>query len=350
MSSTQDRRSFFSVLASLAGVAMVDSSVERAAAQAPARPSGQWDMTWLDQFKGKHKQVFDYGTFDLSVDGRPLRFVRNYLDACRDVYSLEHPDVNTAVGISRAGFPINASDAIWQKYRLGERWKIQDPSTKQPAVRNIFLDGASGGADISVKGLQAKGTFFWQCNVALGGVAGACSSDADARPGRTGRVDRRAEPRREARCRARAGALGRARARLHVHEALIRLATTSPARADWQAEAVVHEWDWRIPCRLPVIRRRLESDAPPWRLGRGFHQLPDGVEHDFELRVVLSLQDPELSGQLFMRGKNLTESNEGPHDGDVHSDRAFAPEDTREHSHALFGECVGPSAARSTPT
>ena len=38
-------------------------------------------------------------------------------------------------------------------------------------MRNIFLDGASGGADTSVKALQAKGTFFWQCNVALGGVA-----------------------------------------------------------------------------------------------------------------------------------------------------------------------------------
>ena len=171
MFAAQDRRSFFSVLASLAGFAMVDSSIERVAAQAPARPSDQWDMTWLDQFKGKHKQVFDYGTFDLAADGRPLRFVRNYLDAYRDVYSLEHPDVDTAVGISRAGFPINASDAIWQKYRLGERWKVQDPSTKQPAVRNVFLDGASGGADISVKALQAKGTLFWQCNVALGGVA-----------------------------------------------------------------------------------------------------------------------------------------------------------------------------------
>ena len=171
MSQAQDRRSFFSVLASLAGFAMVDSSIERVAAQAPERPSGQWDMTWLDRFKGKHKQVFDFGSFDLAGDGRPLRFVRNYLDACRDVYALEYPDINTAVGISRAGFPINASDAIWRKYRLGERWKIQDPTTKQPAVRNIFLGEASGGADVSVKALQAKGTLFWQCNVALGGVS-----------------------------------------------------------------------------------------------------------------------------------------------------------------------------------
>ena len=62
---------------------------------------------------------------------------------------------------------MNASDRLWEKYKLGERSKIIDPSTKQPAVRNIFLDGG----EISVKGMQARGTVFWQCNVALGGVA-----------------------------------------------------------------------------------------------------------------------------------------------------------------------------------
>jgi intracellular sulfur oxidation DsrE/DsrF family protein len=42
-----------------------------------------------------------------------------------------------------------------------------DPMTKQPSVRNIFYDGS----DISVKAMQARGTIFWQCNVALGNVA-----------------------------------------------------------------------------------------------------------------------------------------------------------------------------------
>jgi intracellular sulfur oxidation DsrE/DsrF family protein len=41
-----------------------------------------------------------------------------------------------------------------------------DPTTKQPAVRNIYL----GDGDASIKALQARGTVFWQCNVALGGV------------------------------------------------------------------------------------------------------------------------------------------------------------------------------------
>jgi hypothetical protein len=39
--------------------------------------------------------------------------------------------------------------------------------TKKPAVRNIFMDDPTLG----VKALQARGTIFWQCNIALNGVA-----------------------------------------------------------------------------------------------------------------------------------------------------------------------------------
>lgn len=164
----QGRRSFMSLLSSLAGFVALDGAAEPAAGQTPARAAGQWDLAWLDELKGKHKQVYDYGSFDVSTDSRPLRFVRNYLDTHHDVFGLEFPDINTAVGISRPAFPINASDALWGKYRLGERWKIIDPSTKQPAVRNVFL--GDGARDAGVKALQARGTVFWQCNVALGGI------------------------------------------------------------------------------------------------------------------------------------------------------------------------------------
>jgi hypothetical protein len=161
---THNRRSFVSVLASLAGIAALDG---QASAQAPPRPaSGQWDLTWFDALKGRHKQMYDYGTWDLSEDTRPLRFVKNYLDTYRDVFGLQAPDVNTAVGISRA-IAINLSDAMWQKYKIGERYKIVDPATKQPSVRNIFLSDG----DTSVKAMQARGTVFWQCNVALGLVS-----------------------------------------------------------------------------------------------------------------------------------------------------------------------------------
>ena len=161
------RRSFISAVASLAGVAAAQPSAAQGVSQTPNRLQGNWDLSWLDQLKGSHKQLYDLGSHDLASDPRPLRFARNFLDTFRDVYRLEFPDINTAVGVSGPAFPLNASDRLWAKYRLGERSKIVDPTTKQPAVRNIFLDGP----DISVKAMQARGVVFWQCNVALGVVA-----------------------------------------------------------------------------------------------------------------------------------------------------------------------------------
>jgi hypothetical protein len=167
MSLPHDRRSFISIVGSLAGLAAATVSANQQPREQPPAASGGFDLGWLDQMKGKHKQLYDLGGLALATDPRPLRFARNFLDTFRDVYRLEHPDINTAVGISGPAFPMNASDRLWAKYQLGERSQIIDPKTKQPAVRNIFHDDG----DVSVKAMQARGTLFWQCNVALGVVA-----------------------------------------------------------------------------------------------------------------------------------------------------------------------------------
>jgi hypothetical protein len=166
MSEVSGRRSFLTALASVTSLAAFGS--HEAAAQNASPSAGPFDMAWLEQMKGKHKQLYDLGSFDLGADNRPLRFCKNFLDTFRDVYKLEHPGINTAVGISGPAIAMNVSDRIWEKYKLGERSKIIDPMTKQPSIRNIFL---SDDPDISVKAIQARGTIFWQCNVALGNVA-----------------------------------------------------------------------------------------------------------------------------------------------------------------------------------
>lgn len=163
MSLLPGRRSFLSIVTSLAGL----PAVAHAQRSAPAPSSSAFDLTWLEQMKGQHKQLYDLGAVDLAEEPRALRFPRNFLDTFRDEFHLEFPAINTAVGISNSAFPMNATDRLWAKYKLGERAKIIDPATKQPAVRNIFY--ADG--DISVKTLQARGTVFWQCNVALNGIS-----------------------------------------------------------------------------------------------------------------------------------------------------------------------------------
>jgi intracellular sulfur oxidation DsrE/DsrF family protein len=168
MRSSNSRRTFLSAVASIAGLAAADAASAQDSRASAAPSSGRFDLSWLDQMKGKHKQLYDLGGVQLSAEPRPLRFGRNFLDTFRDELHLEFPEINTAVGISGPAFPMNASDRLWAKYKLGERSKIVDPTTKQPAVRNIFFDDGTG---ISVKAMQARGTVFWQCNVALGLVA-----------------------------------------------------------------------------------------------------------------------------------------------------------------------------------
>ena len=163
----QSRRSFISVLTSLAGVTAIEAASNQAAAQVPAASAQHWDLRWIDDLKAPHKQVFDMADANPAAEPPPLRLPRNYLDAFRDVYQLEFPEVRTVVGISGHAFPINASDRLWEKYALGERSKIIDPATKKPAVRNIFMDEGTLG----VRALQARGTIFWQCNIALTGIA-----------------------------------------------------------------------------------------------------------------------------------------------------------------------------------
>src|SRR6266436_4630533 len=126
MSSLHGRRSFVSAFASLTGLAVARLSADQQpAAPAGADPravaAGGFDMAWLDQLKGKHRQLYDLGGLDLAEEPRPLRFARNYLDTFRDVYHLEYPDMNVAVGISGPAFPMNCTDRLWAKYKLGER-------------------------------------------------------------------------------------------------------------------------------------------------------------------------------------------------------------------------------------
>lgn len=175
MSLLHGRRSFVSAVASLTGLAVARLSAgQQPSGQPGALSTADFDMAWLDQFRGQHKQLYDLGGHRLSDDPRPLRFARNFLDTFRQTYGLEFPDIDTAIGVSGPAFAINASDRLWAKYRLGERARIIDPLTERPAERNVFYDD---GSNISVTALQALGTTFWQCNVALGNLSRALAAD-----------------------------------------------------------------------------------------------------------------------------------------------------------------------------
>ena len=185
-----NRRSFLSSLGAISGLALF-SKAEKLEAM-PSRiasASSQWDLSWLDTLKGKHKQLFDFGRADISEESH-LIVVRNWLNAHKEVFGLESPEVNAIVGIAGHAYPLNASDAIWEKYPIGEQWKIKDPLTNAWAKRNIYNvpDNSSAKGSYDISTLVARGTVFWQCNNAFGAVVGQLA-DATGKPAATVRAD-----------------------------------------------------------------------------------------------------------------------------------------------------------------
>src|SRR5215207_6589059 len=141
---SQDRRSFVTRISTLSAMAVLTPST--LTAESHPQPAAPWDLSWMESLKGKHKQVFDFGGISWAERGSgetPLRVPRNWLNAHKEVYGLESPAVNTIIGIAYSAFPLNAVDAVWQKYSLGERWKIKDGETGMWAVRNVFSNASA---------------------------------------------------------------------------------------------------------------------------------------------------------------------------------------------------------------
>ena len=169
------RRTFLATLAAAAGATVLapllsGKRLDAAAVRSVVATVAPWDLAWLDQLKGKHRQVFEVGKLE-DVPG-PLHVVANYLDVWRDVYHLEYPDVNTVVSIAGSGFPINANDAMWAKYKLADRWRLGDSAGKEGTAHNAFLKAPAGDPKrASVTALQSRGTIFTQCDKALKAIA-----------------------------------------------------------------------------------------------------------------------------------------------------------------------------------
>lgn len=90
---------------------------------------------WLKALTGKFKTTLDIPTHK---NGNALAQAQSLLDAWRDAYKTQPHDVNLVLGVRGTGLPIVMRDEIWQQFRLGEQYGIEDRATGTPAVRNVF--------------------------------------------------------------------------------------------------------------------------------------------------------------------------------------------------------------------
>ena len=99
--------------------------------------------------------------------------ISNGLNSFQFSYGLPADDVQVVVVAYASANLALYDDAVWAKYRMGEVFKVQDPSTGEPAVRNIWLTSKNPAvaeppadrsnpyySDTSIEGLQRRGVLF----------------------------------------------------------------------------------------------------------------------------------------------------------------------------------------------
>jgi hypothetical protein len=164
------RRSFFGRIAAVSALGLFGLATTMVRAQTAPADGPDWPGT----LKGRHKQLFD--VYDIN-EGFPLGFANNFLSPNESA---------TAVLIFRhKGLPYALNSAMWEKYKVGETFKISDPETKAPAVKNPYFQpkpGVLNNADMALDRLIAKGTVIGACSVALRGQSRRLAANAGVSP------------------------------------------------------------------------------------------------------------------------------------------------------------------------
>src|SRR5580700_6327049 len=151
------RREFVGGLAGAAVLGFAGLASSPAAAQTAAATND--GPAWPGVLKGRHRQVVD--AYEVN-SGFPLAFAYTFL--------APNESASAVVVLRHGAFPLALGNAMWEKYKIGESFKIVDPETKEPATKNPYLSPKAGVLpvdDMSLSRLLARGVIFGGCNVAL---------------------------------------------------------------------------------------------------------------------------------------------------------------------------------------
>lgn len=168
---TTRRRFIESAAANAAALAIVPSSLLAAlpADIASADASAEWDVSWAERLKGRHKAVFDmtepesgYGVWRAAIWGN------QYID----VLKAAPADLSTVLILRHNAIALAMKQEFWDRYNTGELKKITHPLTSEISKKNpALLDERDGvPAPYSSMALHkqiGRGAIVLACNLAF---------------------------------------------------------------------------------------------------------------------------------------------------------------------------------------
>ena len=159
-----DRRDFLGLAALIAtvGAAAALPMANAGAAQGPST-----DFTrWLESISGKHRVVLDMREPN---GGMALAWAWVFLFTAPQAYGVPESDLGAAIVLRHNAIPVALDDSAWKKYKLGEYFKIDDPETGKPAVRNPYYLKMSEPLlpDMAMQKLIDRGVRVVACDMAI---------------------------------------------------------------------------------------------------------------------------------------------------------------------------------------
>lgn len=134
---------------------------------ATAATGAKTDFTrWLDGISGKQKALFDMREPN---GGMALAWTWVFLFTAPQAYGITEKDVGVVLVLRHNAIPLALGDSAWSKYKLGEFFKIDDPDTGAPAVRNpYYLTMAEPFVpDMALQKLIDRGVKVAACDMAI---------------------------------------------------------------------------------------------------------------------------------------------------------------------------------------
>lgn len=146
-------------------------------------PQGGWDLSWVDRVeKARHRMVFDQPEV---ADGLAETNALVYLKGYEEVYKTSDADMGVVIVIRHHGIPAALNDAMWAALKLGEKEKMKDPATGEPARHNPLTNVKAGDkfastmTDGGLDALIARGVMVLVCNLALMRYAGMLAKETN---------------------------------------------------------------------------------------------------------------------------------------------------------------------------
>ena len=174
LNSVSERRDFLKQVAS--GAAALSLTMLTPPLSLHASPGfeepGEDADTWFKKIDGKkHRIVFDVTKPNGTM---PFAWPKVFLLTNAATGTAEK-DSGVVVILRHDGIPYAMESRLWEKYKFGELFKIDDDTTKAPSVRNMFWQPKPGDfkvpgigeVAIGINDLQANGVMFCVCDMAL---------------------------------------------------------------------------------------------------------------------------------------------------------------------------------------